>query len=917
MTSFASNKNNFTLKIFQVLSVAAIAIDLISCGGGSSGGDSSNSLKQTTTVIGTSGGSATSSDSGTTIQIPAGALFADTAITITPDISNPPPGVGKVLVDLGPDGTTFNVPVTLRMKYDPASIPPGINEANLTLAFLSDSSWTDIPTTVDTVNKLLIGQITHFSKWGQEPLTTSPGLKWNSNSGCLTTTDANYNNSNAQLAQRVFNLSSPPSTGTGCITEPYLADNYSYWIPSLQNHAGVDFRAVSNTPAYALYDGTVVNETLDIPNKHSTLVIQSIVNGQTLDIYYLHCQSHDQIRNGVNMGRLSYTDTNHNNVLAGDQVCQTGSVGAAAPHLHMEVKKLGMDNNNLSAMFGSHCPSSNFLNYKGVQTKGCTIADIQANTINPVDLVFPVLISAFTVSHSGLQANFDASTSTPSANITNYSWDFGDGSSATGVTASHAFTSYGTWLVTLNVNDSFGRNSSISKNVSATCPTGQVIVNGQCVTPLSYSIGGTVNGLASGNYIVLQNNSGETLSVAANGPFTFTTPLNDSSAYNVTIFTLPTGQPCTTTNGAGTVNGANVTNINVVCGPAFVGAFSAAGSMTTARFDHTATLLANGKVLVAGGANYNTGTFWNTELYDPATNTWSVASNMTTPREWHTATLLPNGKVLVVGGWAGTSLASVELYDPATNSWSAAGSLVKDRYHHSATLLPSGKVLVAGGYSESSPGATPTEVASAELYDPETNTWSSAGNLTTGAVGHTATLLPNGKVLVAGGLLNTYLQYSSELYDPATNTWSGGGYMTTARYGHTATLLPNGKVLVAGCGWNTGVCANAELYDPMTNTWSATASLATGRYLHTATLLPNGKVLVAGGLDNTSSLASAELYDPTSNTWSAASSMTAPRSDHTATLLPNGKVLISGGDSFITNNGVLSGSALNSAELFW
>jgi N-acetylneuraminic acid mutarotase len=321
--------------------------------------------------------------------------------------------------------------------------------------------------------------------------------------------------------------------------------------------------------------------------------------------------------------------------------------------------------------------------------------------------------------------------------------------------------------------------------------------------------------------------------------------------------------------------------------------WSAAGSLTTARDGHTATLLPSGQVLVAGGADTGGNALASAERYDPATNTWSAAASLTTARKYHTATRLPSGQVLVAGGRGNTGLlASAERYDPATNTWSAAGSLTTARYGHTATLLPSGQVLVAGGDNYSS-----GYLASAELYDPATNTWSAAGSLTTGRYVHTATRLPSGQVLVAGGVGNSGYLGSAELYDPVTNTWSGAASLTTARGWHTATLLPSGQVLVAGGLGVSGDLASAERYDPATNTWSAAGSLTTARDSHTATLLPSGQVLVAGGLGFPSGavFASAELYDPATNTWSGAASLTTARGWHTATLLPSGQVLVAGG----------------------
>jgi hypothetical protein len=279
-------------------------------------------------------------------------------------------------------------------------------------------------------------------------------------------------------------------------------------------------------------------------------------------------------------------------------------------------------------------------------------------------------------------------------------------------------------------------------------------------------------------------------------------------------------------------------------------------SMGTARLYYTATLLSSGKVLVAGGFNVTDGYLNSAELYDPATGTWTATGSMGSPREGHTATLLPSGKVLAAAGYDTAPLNGAELYDPTTGTWTATGSLADARFGYTATLLPNGHVLVVGG-NDSVSGFH--DLSSAELYDPATETWTTTGSLAHARQSHTATLLPNGQVLVAGGYNGTSLS-SAELYDPAAGIWSATGSMRDARASHTATLR-SGKVLVAGGNHGNGDLSSTELYDPVSGTWRMTGSLGTARQDHTATLLPNSQVLVAGGSNDVNyGLSSAELY---------------------------------------------------------
>jgi WD40 repeat protein len=396
------------------------------------------------------------------------------------------------------------------------------------------------------------------------------------------------------------------------------------------------------------------------------------------------------------------------------------------------------------------------------------------------------------------------------------------------------------------------------------------------------------------------------------------------------------------------------------------GTFTAAASLNNARQWHNAELLPNGKVLVAGGNNNASG-HWDVqtaflssaEIYDPiadtftptgtltssrsmatkielwtgkvlvaagGTNTaelycpempgapeqWAATGSMITARKFSQSHTLENGKVLIHGGIDSASnlLASAELYDYLTGTFSLTGSLGTARRHHRDTRIQStGEILVTGGLD-----AFGNNLNSAELYDPVTGTFS----LTTGnmqrfrRLHRVAPLLSTGKILVTGGLGGTSstsnnILRSAELYDPVAGTFSLTGPMSVRRFLLGTSRLNDDRVLISG-GRSSGgaVLATAELYDPATGTFSATGSMGTARFSHNSIRLGDGRVLIVGGTDASgNTLASAEIFDPVTETFSPTGSLAFPRDDNRARRLANGKVLITGGRSGPSPSSVL------------
>lgn len=356
--------------------------------------------------------------------------------------------------------------------------------------------------------------------------------------------------------------------------------------------------------------------------------------------------------------------------------------------------------------------------------------------------------------------------------------------------------------------------------------------------------------------------------IAMNGQvqgFTKTGNLAQARAYHTAVL-LRDGKVLVTGGASPSGLGQVLQNSSELFDPATEN-WTPTGSLSTRRFTPAVVLLPSGWVLAAGGGGYVAGiaeSLSSAELYNPTTGTWIPTGSMAYGRAEHTATLLANGLVLVTGG---TRLnAPSELYDPNTGVWSDTGKLSTRQAGHTSILMSDGKVLLAGGSQSMVPS---------ELYDPETGVWGATGALSNSRYYLAAVRLANGKALVVGGTGHNGAGISTELYDPISGIWTPTGNLNLGRWRHTANLLPNGDVLVSGGKSATATYSatlpTSELFNPVTGKWSPASKLTSGRANHTATSLPDGRVLLAGGEFLAGSIGfemltygdSSEIYHPT------------------------------------------------------
>jgi len=600
------------MHFLKLASLVTSLLVLSSCGGGGSGNSTSSN---TSNVIGPTGGSVTSADSKATIQVPAGALSTNTAITVAPASGDVPLGNIGAVLDLGPNGTTFSTPVTITVKYDPNLIPQGVAESSLTLAYAAGTNWNDIPTTVDTVNKLLIGQTTHFTLYSQKtsdanklPYGTLIGSTPNGvnvySDGCVDPSDASNPKCmaiNHQIIQDSHNIDSQT--------------NFNY---------GLKWQCVEFINRYykQIYDKDI-----------------TVKGGNAKDYWTLASDKGlDKYANGPN----NAPDGSTSPPQVGDIIVSQGNpVGHVAIVKQIDSK-------------GVHVAQQNWDEGPFDQDYVLTI-NLASNTVNGFSAGYQVT--------GWLRLPTPITTSTIGGTITGLTGSVvlqNNGGDNFTVSAPGAFT-----FPTALANGSPYSVSVLTQPYGQVCSvsTGAGTVSGSNVTNVAvvcatntYSVGGTVSGLVGS--LVLQDNNGDNRTVSASGAFTFATQVANGSQYSVSVLTQPTSQNCSVANGTGTISLSNVTNVTITC------------ATNTYTIGGTATGLSGSAVLQDNGVD-------NLTVSTSGTFTFPVAIANGSPYSVSVLTQ-PSGQTCSVSTGAGTvsgnNITSVGLVCTA-NTYSVGGTV--------------------------------------------------------------------------------------------------------------------------------------------------------------------------------------------------------------------------------------------------
>jgi len=351
------------------------------------------------------------------------------------------------------------------------------------------------------------------------------------------------------------------------------------------------------------------------------------------------------------------------------------------------------------------------------------------------------------------------------------------------------------------------------------------------------------------------------------------------------------------------------------------GSITAADDMHTPRYNHTATLLGNGMILVAGGTSNGELSLDSCEIFDPDTGTWSITGDLSRSRMRHGASSLPSGSVLISGGYMGVagahpsllehfsassarSLASCEIFDPSQGDFRNTSPMSVGRFWHASVALPDGRVMAIGGLNVSD-GA----LSSCEVFDPQSGSWKTAASMNTPRARFSTTVLDDGRILVSGGHdgMDKSPMKGCELYEPEQNRWIAASDMIRPRGYSAAVRMEDGRVMVSGgfSGEGTPDWDDAEIYDPPKDSWELTSKMSFPRHNHEMFIIPGGEVMVAGGSNCQSGMCHSglEYYDPESDTWHESNLVVLGRKWTTSVVLANGSAVISGGKTCNTPTG--------------